>query len=135
MSDAAETVEPETTTLFALTGEWNGVRAIVDRFYDLMDSDSQYAELRAMHAPDLGPMRVRLTDFLAAWLGGPRNYFEKPGHNCVVSAHKPFAIGEKERDQWTACMHRAMADCEVPEELREFLDKAFVKVAEAFRNR
>ena len=28
------------------------LQRIVDRFYDLMDSDPSYAALRAMHAPD-----------------------------------------------------------------------------------
>lgn len=126
---------PVKTTLYELTGGEETVKRIVNRFYDLMDTDPRFTVLRAMHAPDLGPMRETLTQFLCGWLGGPRTYFERPGHNCVVSAHKAFAIGELERDEWVACMRQAMVECDVPDELRDFLDKAFFKVSEAFHNR
>ena len=36
------------------------MQAVCARFYDLMDSDPAYAELRAMHAADLAPMRNSL---------------------------------------------------------------------------
>ena len=51
------------------------LRAIVNRFYDLMDEDPAYAGLRAMHAEDLAPMRQSLTGFLTGWSGGPRDWF------------------------------------------------------------
>ena len=58
-------------TAFDLVGGARLVRRVVDRFYDLMDADAEYAELRLLHAPDLSPMRDSLTGFLTAWLGGP----------------------------------------------------------------
>ena len=57
-----------------------------------------------LHAADLSPMRERLPEFLSGWLGGPPLYFQRPDHNCIVSAHRPFAIGPDERDQWLMCM-------------------------------
>ena len=65
MSDTA------TTTAYETIGGASAVRAFVDRFYDLMEGEPAYAALRALHAPDLGPMRESLAGFLTAWLGGP----------------------------------------------------------------
>jgi hemoglobin len=111
------------------------VRRIVERFYDIMDSAPEAAGIRAMHGRDLSPMRERLFEFLSGWLGGPPLYFQRPGHKCIMSAHRPFAIGQAERDQWMACMRQAMADCGVPDEVRGLLDRPFLRMAEAFRNR
>jgi hemoglobin len=45
------------------------MRAIADRFYTLMDTDPAYAQVRAMHAADLGPVKASLASFLAGWSG------------------------------------------------------------------
>ena len=83
---------------------------IVERFYDLMESDQAYAELRAMHATDLAPMRRSLAGFLTAWSGGPRNWFvENPG-KCMMSVHGGLPIDAQTAGQWSAAMQRAIAD-------------------------
>ncbi|MCW1382313.1 globin [Novosphingobium sp. KCTC 2891] len=91
------------------------LRRITDRFYDLMDSDPAYAELRAMHAPDLSPMRASLPSFLAGWAGGPRDWFNANPGKCMVSMHSPFAIDNRTAGQWAEAMHRAIADTDVPD--------------------
>jgi hemoglobin len=122
-------------TPYAMIGGEAMIRRIVHRFYDIMDSAPEAASVRAMHAADLSPMRERLFEFLSGWLGGPPLYFQRPDAKCIVSAHRPFAIGEAERDQWMTCMRRAMEDCGVAEDMRALLDMAFLRMAEAFRNR
>lgn len=86
------------------------IQAIVDRFYDLMEGDPTYAELRAMHAPDLAPMRASLASFLAAWAGGPRDWFEQNQGKCMMSVHKNFTISRGVAGQWSDAMRRAIAD-------------------------
>ena len=100
-------------TPYDLIGGAPVVRRIVDRFYDLMDQDPAYAELRALHAPDLGPMRHSLSGFLNAWAGGPRDWFEENPGKCMMSAHAGFAINRATAGQWSAAMRRAIADTEV----------------------
>ncbi|MCP1468965.1 hemoglobin [Sphingobium sp. OAS761] len=78
------------------------VRAIVDRFYDLIERDAAYAGLRALHGADLGPVRHGLTRFLAGWLGGPRDWFERG--QCVMSLHRAFPISSDLADQWASAM-------------------------------
>ncbi len=47
---------PRITTPYELLGGEPGVRALVDRFYDIMDRDPAMAPLRALHAADLAPI-------------------------------------------------------------------------------
>ncbi len=98
------------TTPFHKLGGHPVMQAIVNRFYDLMDSDPAYAELRAMHAPDLAPMRASLASFLAAWAGGPRDWFEQNQGKCMMSVHKNFTISCDVAGQWADAMRRAIAD-------------------------
>jgi hemoglobin len=86
------------------------IAAMVERFYDLMDSDADYAPLRAMHAPDLTPMRGSLTDFLMAWMGGPRDWFEARPGACMMSAHKSVGVTRETAEQWVEAMQRAARD-------------------------
>ena len=132
-SDVAEA--PARVNPYEMLGGAEPLRRIVDRFYDLMDSEPQAAGIRAMHAPDLGPMRQRLFEFLSGWLGGPPLYFERPGQKCIVSAHGAFAIGAAERDAWMMCMRRALEDCAAPADVRALIEPAFARMAEGFRNR
>ena len=46
----------------------------------------------------------------------------------------PFAIGDAQRDQWMACMTRAMDDRGITGDLRAFLDVRFKHVADFMRN-
>jgi hemoglobin len=120
---------------YDMIGGAAAVRQIVDRFYDIMAGDPAAARIRAMHAQDLAPMRQRLFEFLSGWLGGPPLYFRRPDHKCIMSAHRSFAIGAAERDEWMMCMRRALEDCDVPDDIRQLLDAPFLRMAEAFRNR
>ena len=98
-------------TPYDLIGGAPVIRRIVDRFYDLMDQDPAYAELRALHAPDLGPMRHSLSGFLNAWAGGPRDWFEENPGKCMMSAHRGLGVSRATADQWVDAMSRAIAEC------------------------
>jgi len=98
-------------TPFDLIGGHPAIQRIVERFYDLMDQDPAYAELRALHAPDLSPMRRSLALFLAAWCGGPRDWFEDNPGKCMMSVHKSIPIPPAVAEQWADAMQRAIADC------------------------
>ena len=102
-------------TPFHKLGGHETFQAIVDRFYDLMDEDPAYAELRAMHAPDLTRMRGALALFLAGWAGGPRDWFDQNPGRCMMSVHKPYTISTQVAGQWADAMQRAIADV-APEE-------------------
>ena len=131
--DAQEAPRPATP--FAWIGGEQKVQALVDRFYDLMDLEPQYAALRAAHGSDLGNARQRLFWFLCGWLGGPQHYTERFGHPRLRMRHLPFAIASDERDQWLRCMAMAMQDIGLPQPLQERLLHSFFQTADWMRNR
>jgi hemoglobin len=100
-------------TPYDMIGGIAPIREIVDRFYDLMEADPAHAELRALHAADLAPMRPSLSGFLAAWMGGPRDWFEERPGRCMMSAHKGIAITPQTAGQWAEAMRRAIAGSSV----------------------
>jgi hemoglobin len=117
--------------LFARIGGTEGVRAVVERFYDLMQDDPRYAALRAMHAEDLFPVRVSLTQFLSAWLGGPRDWFEARPGTCIMSMHRAMGITAETAAQWVEAMSRAMAEARVEKALGTQMQQAFLRMAGA----
>ncbi len=105
-------------------------RAICERFYDLMDGDPAYAQLRALHAADLAPMRASLPLFLAGWAGGPRDWFEANPGRCMMSVHKPFTITKAVAGQWAEAMRRAIADvAPQPADMAEAMSKVLCDLA------
>lgn len=107
------TAEAPARSPFERIGGHPVLRAITNRFYDLMEQDSAYAELRAMHAADLTPMRSALPLFLAGWAGGPRDWFEANPGKCMMSLHTPFPIGAETARQWAKAMKRAIAETDL----------------------
>jgi hemoglobin len=120
---------------YELLGGEATLRELVERFYDLMDLEPEYAEIRKLHPTDLANSRQKLFMFLSGWLGGPGLYAERYGHPMLRARHLPFAIGTAERDAWMACMMRAMEDVGVEERLRAALAEALFGTADWMRNR
>ncbi len=121
-------------TPYELIGGEPTVRRLADRFYEIMDTNPGAARIRAMHTQDLTSIRQLLFEFLSGWLGGPPLYFKRPEHRCIMSAHRPYAIGEVERDEWMMCMRHALDECGLPAEMRALLDQAFLRMANLFRS-
>lgn len=133
---AENTDQPsQPATFFKLLGGTEQVRMLVDRFYDIMDSDPRAADIRAMHPQDLASSREKLFMFLSGWTGGPQLYIERYGHPFLRRRHLPFSIGESERDQWMYCMVKAMQELGIEEKVMIRLAEALYGVADFMRNR
>jgi hemoglobin len=124
----------ESTPYQALGGA-DKLRALVDRFYQLMDSEPEYYAIRKLHPQDLSGSAEKLYLFLSGWLGGPPLYQQKFGQPFLRARHLPFSIGVAERDLWLACMRQAMHDTGVEAGLGATLADAFAKTADHMRNR
>jgi hemoglobin len=111
------------------------LRELVDRFYDLMDLEPEFAGIRAMHPSKLDGSRDKLYWFLSGWLGGPDLYIERFGHPRLRARHLPYPIASSERDQWLRCMAWAMQEVNVPAELQERLMHSFYQTADWMRNK
>ena len=122
-------------TLFESLGGELGLRALVDRFYDLMDLEPAYAELRTLHPTTLEGSHDKLFWFLCGWTGGPDHYIARFGHPRLRARHMPFPIGIRERDQWMACMVQAMQEQGVEPALAARMGEALFNTADWMRNR
>ncbi|MDP2810780.1 MAG: group II truncated hemoglobin [Rhodocyclaceae bacterium] len=125
----------ETVTPFARIGGEPGVRRLVKRFYELMDTLPEAYGIRKLHATDLSGAEEKLFMFLCGWLGGPQLYVAKFGHPKLRARHLPFPIGSDEAEQWMLCMRQAMRDVIADEALRVALDKSLNDLAYHMRNR
>jgi hemoglobin len=124
-----------TETPYERLGGHAKLRKIVERFYHLMDTQPEFFGIRKLHPENLAGSTEKLFMFLSGWLGGPPLYVEKFGHPFLRARHLPFAIGESERDQWMACMLRAMDEEGIDPELGQFLRGALRPTADHMRNR
>ena len=130
-----DTSAPAPATPFEWIGGEDRIKALVERFYDLMDLEPGYAALRASHGSTLDDARQKLFWFLCGWLGGPDHYVARFGHPRLRARHMPFAIGIQERDQWLACMDQAMDEMGVNADLRTRLNASFYQTADWMRNK
>jgi hemoglobin len=119
---------------FELLGGEPGIRKLVDRFYDLMDSLPQATTIRAMHPEDLSGSRDKLTWFLVGRFGGPPLYEERVGHPRLRARHMPFAVDDAAADAWMQCMNQALSEQVGHPVIRQGLSDFFRQVAQAVRN-
>ncbi len=112
-----------------------GVRKLVDRFYDLMDESKEAQVIRAMHPDSLQSSRQKLFEFLSGFLGGPPIYIEKHGHPRLRMRHHPFSIDQSARDNWLACMHQALEEQVEDPLLLMQLKTSFTRTADHLINR
>jgi hemoglobin len=111
------------------------IRALVQRFYQLMDELPETHGIRKLHPESLKGSEEKLFMFLSGWMGGPQLYVEKFGHPRLRMRHITFPIGDEERDQWMLCMKQAMQDVIEDKALREELAAAFFKTADFMKNK
>lgn len=125
----------QSPTLYDTLGGAGALRQMVDRFYDLMELEPEFAGLRAMHPPATDGSRDKLFAFLSGWMGGPDLFVERYGHPRLRARHLPFAIGTSERDQWLRAMAWAMDDVGIAEDLRLRLMESFFQTGDWMRNK
>jgi hemoglobin len=119
---------------FARLGGVTIIEQLVDRFYALMDTLPEAATIRAMHGPNLAPVKEVLVRYITEWTGGPQVYSAERGHPRLRRKHLPFAIGQAERDAWMLCMTQALDEVVADPDLKDQLTRAFAKTADFIRN-
>jgi hemoglobin len=129
------TDDAQQPSAFELIGGETRLRELVDRFYDLMDLEPEFAGIRVLHPATLEDSRNKLYWFLSGWTGGPNLYIERFGHPRLRARHLPYAIASGERDQWLRCMAWAMQDVGIAEALQERLMHSFYQTADWMRNK
>ena len=120
----------EKQSIYEAIGGIDKVDKLVDRFYDLMALEPQFAELQAIHPPDSTSSREKLKFFLTGWMGGPDIYSPKYGHPMLRARHLHFKIGILERNQWLACMYRALEECGIDGNIANQLEESLFNTAD-----
>ena len=119
-------------TYNAVGGE-QGLQALVDEFYKIMDKSPDYKKIRDMHPKDLTVTIDKLLVFLTGWMGGKREYADKYGSMSIPSAHCHLAIDEAERDMWLDCMKEALIKQNHEDDLIKYLINQLGMPAERIR--
>lgn len=127
--------ETITITLYEAIGGEPGVRALITRFYDLMDTLPEAARCRAVHPPSLEGSREKFYEYLTGYLGGPPLYTEKRGHPRLRSRHFVAEISPVERDEWLLCFRRAMDETIANETLRAIIWEPVERLAYHMQNK
>ena len=122
-------------TLYEQLGGAEGLRSLVDRFYEVMDELPEAKGIRDLHPEVLTGSADKLYKFLSGFLGGPSLYVSEFGHPRLRARHLPFPIGLNERDQWVLCMETALRELVDCDTLRSALSSYFQRTADHMRNR
>ena len=125
----------ESKTLYEVIGGEARVRELVDRFYDLMELEPEFAGIHALHPKPNDSSRDKLFMFLSGWMGGPDLFVEKYGHPRLRARHLPFAIGSETWALSISAMAWAMEDVGIEESLRLRLMESFFQTADWMRNK
>jgi hemoglobin len=110
------------------------VRALVDRFYALMDELPEAYTVRRIHPESLAGSADSLFKFLSGWFGGPPLYAAERGHPRLRMRHHAYAIGPLERDEWLLCMRQALDEQVEDTGLRMAVFNAFSNMADHLVN-
>ena len=123
-----------TDSVYARLGGEPAIRALVDRFYALMDELPEAYTVRQLHPESLAGSADSLFKYLSGWFGGPPLYIRERGHPRLRMRHAPYAIGAVERDEWMLCMRQALAEQVTDPALRAAVEQAFTGMAEHMVN-
>jgi hemoglobin len=135
MSGEAASQGASAPSTFERIGGAITIDRLVELFYERMDTLPQAAEIRAMHAADLGEVKRVLKRYFTEWTGGPPLYSSERGHPRLRQRHMGFPIGDRARDAWMLCMDGALAETIPDEGARAELRASMLKLADWMRNR
>lgn len=120
---------------YCAAGQEEGIRVLVDSFFDRMERDARFAVIHNMHPDDNAMSRDKLARFLCGWLGGPKRYQEKYGPIGIPRAHGHLPISYDERDQWLTCMQESIDEQPYATAFKEYLLAQLRVPAEGVRRR
>ena len=119
-------------TFYQRAGGSPTFKELTKRFYQKVATNPI---LKPMYpADDMAGAEERLSLFLEQYWGGPATYSEARGHPRLRMRHAPFHIATPEHDAWLECMHAAVIDLEIAEDLKEELWTYFQYAAHSMKN-
>ena len=112
------------------------VHAIVDHFYDLIETLPQCAQIMDLHLQGHGLSHVRREqfNFLCGFFGGRRYYHEHHGHMNLREIHAHVPIRPQDAANWLMAMDRTLTDCGVAEPMKGRIMATFSHAAQMLIN-
>lgn len=98
------------TTLYDRLGGYEGIRAVVDDFYDRLQGDPELGPF--FENADTEKLRETQTDFLCEAAGGPETYDAKP----VREAHLQIRFTPAHIQRAIELLNESLAAFDVPDE-------------------
>jgi len=118
-------------------GGEEGVRALVERFYDAM-TELEPALARLHPCDERGYVvrasRDRFALFFIGWLGGPQEYIAQHGHPRLRMRHAQVPVDTAMARAWLRCMMHALDAQGVEREVRDFLEARLQDLTMFLRN-
>ncbi|MGH1541296.1 MAG: group II truncated hemoglobin [Arenicella sp.] len=124
-------------TLYYKMGGESSLKALVETFYDIVETDPDGEPVHVLHLQGFGVNHLRQAqfEFLSGFFGGPQLYIEKTGHSNLRLMHEHVEIGAVERDSWLLCMEKAIDKVGFEAEIKDQLMQGFTRSAEVLKNR
>ncbi|MFN3622489.1 MAG: group II truncated hemoglobin [Hyphomicrobium sp.] len=134
--EAAHTDQRQ-ASLYDLVGGEDGLRNLVETFYDIVEFEPEGRALHVLHLRGHGVAhsRIEQLNFLSGFLGGPKLYVQKYGHSDVRQMHEHVEINAEAKDAWLNCMSIAIDRVGLPADIKARLMAPFTRVATILVNR
>lgn len=116
----------EPVSIFQAVGGTPWFTALIDRFYDAVETD---VLLRPLYPDDLTESREHMVLFLQQYWGGPTTYSDQRGHPRLRMRHAPFVITTAEKDAWLTHMLSALRDGSLHPEIEQTMANYFEMAA------
>lgn len=112
------------------------VRALVERFYDVVETHPAGAQILRLHLRGHGMAHVRQAqfDFLHGFFGGRRLYAENHGPMNLREIHAHVPIRAQDAADWLICMQIALDDTGIDPKIGTQIMATFTRAAEVLVN-
>jgi hemoglobin len=129
-------MEAERPTVYQMIGGEQALERLVEKFYDIIETDADGAIVHALHLKGFGMSHVRLAqfEFLSGFFGGPQYYAQRMGHANLRAMHEHIQIGSAEVNAWLICMEKALDALELSADLKTKLMLHFTRSAESLKS-
>lgn len=107
---------PLEKSIYERMGGEKTLHALVESFYDKVSIDP---DLTPIFPDDLTSTREKQLKFLTQFFGGPSLYTQKHGHPMLRARHMPFTITPTRAKAWLSCMHQALSEQDIDNDLKD----------------
>lgn len=103
---------------------------LADDFYSVMESNSNYQELRDMHPKDLSMIKYDLGMFLTVFFDSPDKSFTKYTGTNIASWHQHLTFERRHGGQWLACMKETLAQQDIDKTVKDEMFERFTQATQ-----